>query len=316
MTKHTLYVFVASISVMVLSEVSWHTERFGRSLLGSAPATVTAYRGDLDHFAHWSAEQGLHGPQEVRRSDLRRYLASLAEAGLARASIARKAASLRRYFAWAFSEGIVGSDPASALRAGGVPKRLPRLMSATDAAGLLDDVATRAEDAQGQPTRAVALRDLAVLELLYASGLRVGELCGLDLGGVDLAQGIVTVWGKGGKQRRVPFHAGAGKALATWLEQGRPQLIGPGSASALFLNRRGGRLGTRDVRRIIQAAASRPLNPHALRHSFATHLLDGGADLRVVQELLGHASVASTQIYTHVSKERLVTSYRASHPRG
>lgn len=314
------YVFNAGIWAMFLNEVflnevSWHVDRFLRSLLGSAAATVTAYRGDVSAFALWAQDQGLASPAVVGRSDLRRYLASLTEAGLARSSVARKAAALRRYFAWAHSEGLVEVDPAAALRAGGVPRHLPRLLSAAEAAAMLDAAGVPAASEPEGITKAVALRDRAVLELLYASGLRVGELCALDLGDVETRRQVVTVWGKGAKQRSVPFHRGAAAAIAAWVSEGRP-LLAAGGEAALFLNRRGGRLGARDVRRLAAKAAGKPLNPHALRHSFATHLLDGGADLRVVQELLGHASVRSTQIYTHVSKERLVATHRASHPRG
>jgi site-specific recombinase XerD len=156
-------------------------------------------------------------------------------------------------------------------------------------------------------------RDLAVLELLYAAGLRVSELCGLDRDGVDLRGRTVTVLGKGGKQRRVPIHDTAVAALGEWLSAGRGQMAGP--PDAVFVNRRGARLGPRDVRRILDRRAASPTHPHALRHTFATHLLDGGADLRVVQELLGHSSLATTQIYTHVSKERLRSVYEGTHPR-
>ena len=156
-------------------------------------------------------------------------------------------------------------------------------------------------------------RDLAVLELLYAAGLRVSELCGLDRGDVDLRDRTVTVLGKGGKQRRVPVHTAAVDALRAWFEDGRETMDGP--PEAVFVNRRGARLGPRDVRRILDRRSASPTHPHALRHTYATHLLDGGADLRVVQELLGHASLATTQVYTHVSKERLRAVYDETHPR-
>jgi site-specific recombinase XerD len=162
----------------------------------------------------------------------------------------------------------------------------------------------------------VQRRDDAVLELLYGSGLRVSELTGLDLVDLDLASGIVVVWGKGSKQRRVPMHDACVDALRAWLDDGRAALVRPASpADAIFLNARGNRLGPRDVRRILDRRSRVPTHPHALRHSFATHLLDGGADLRVVQELLGHASLETTQVYTHVSKDHLVTVYEQTHPR-
>jgi len=163
---------------------------------------------------------------------------------------------------------------------------------------------------------ALAARDDAVLELLYGCGLRVAELCGLDIGDVDMRSATVTVMGKGRRQRRVPMHARCAEAVELWLSRGRPELVTDVSPPhALFLNRRGARLGTRDVRRVVDRRSPVPTHPHALRHSFATHLLDGGADLRVVQELLGHASLQTTQVYTHVSKERLLSVYGATHPR-
>ena len=163
------------------------------------------------------------------------------------------------------------------------------------------------------PGSALDRRDLAVLELLYAAGLRVSELCGLDRGDIDLRGRTVTVLGKGGKQRRVPIHDAAVAALRAWLEDGRDDMAGPPEAA--FVNQRGARLGPRDVRRILDRRSASPTHPHALRHTYATHLLDGGADLRVVQELLGHASLATTQVYTHVSKERLRSVYGETHPR-
>jgi site-specific recombinase XerD len=163
------------------------------------------------------------------------------------------------------------------------------------------------------PGTPVDRRDLAVLELLYAAGIRVSELCGLNRSDIDLRARTVTVVGKGGKQRRVPIHDAAVDALRTWLEDGRDDMEGPSEAA--FVNRRGARLGPRDVRRILDRRSASPTHPHALRHTYATHLLDGGADLRVVQELLGHASLATTQVYTHVSKERLRAVYGETHPR-
>jgi site-specific recombinase XerD len=180
---------------------------------------------------------------------------------------------------------------------------LPRVLSSGEIGSLLDGTGTSAIDQQ----------DRAVLELLYAAGLRVSELCGLDRRGVDLAGRTVTVLGKGGKERRVPIHDRAAAAMGEWLRSGRAEM--PGPREAVFVNRRGSRMGPRDVRRILDRLAAAPTHPHALRHTFATHLLDGGADLRVVQELLGHASLATTQIYTHVSKERLRAVYEGTHPR-
>ena len=222
---------------------------------------------------------------------------------LARASIARKAAALRCYFSWQVRQGHLQSDPARSLRAPSGGGRLPRVLSSGEVTSLLDVPI-------GTP---VDRRDVAVLELLYAAGLRVSELCGLDRGDIDLRGRTVTVLGKGGKQRRVPIHDAAVDALAAWFDGGRDDMDGPSEAA--FVNRRGARLGPRDVRRILDRRSASPTHPHALRHTYATHLLDGGADLRVVQELLGHASLATTQVYTHVSKERLRAVYGDTHPR-
>jgi integrase/recombinase XerC len=281
----------------------WDLPGFDAWLAGRSPATRTAYRGDVAAFAEWMGRAGLTGPEGVDRLYLRRYLASLGTRRLARATVARKAAALRAYFAWLLRQGRIGSDPARSLRAPSGGGRLPRVLSGGEMASLLDAPSGSALDR----------RDVAVLELLYAAGLRVSELCGLDRGDVDLQGRTVTVLGKGGKQRRVPIHDTAVAALRAWFEGGRDDLAGPPEAA--FVNQRGARLGPRDVRRILDRRAGAPTHPHALRHTYATHLLDGGADLRVVQELLGHASLATTQVYTHVSKERLRAVYDETHPR-
>ena len=258
---------------------------------------------DVSAFAEWMSRSGVLAPDGVDRMHLRRYLASLGTRKLARATIARKAAALRCYFAWLTRHGRVSTDPARSLRAPSGGGRLPRVLSNGEVSSLLDVGALDALDR----------RDLAVLELLYAAGLRVSELCGVDRGDVDLRGRTVTVLGKGAKQRRVPIHDAAVAALRAWFEDGRDQMDGPPEAA--FVNRRGSRLGPRDVRRILDRRSASPTHPHALRHTYATHLLDGGADLRVVQELLGHASLATTQVYTHVSKERLRSVYGETHPR-
>jgi len=282
---------------------AWDLPGFAAWLGGRSAATRKAYVGDVGAFAEWMSRSGVDSPEDVDRLHLRRYLASLGTRKLARATIARKAAALRCYFAWQLRQGRLGSDPARSLRAPSGGGRLPRVLSGGEVNSLLDvEIGT-----------AVDRRDLAVLELLYAAGLRVSELCGLDRGDIDLRGRTVTVLGKGGKQRRVPVHDAAVAALRGWLEDGRDSMDGPPGAA--FVNRRGARLGPRDVRRILDRRALSPTHPHALRHTYATHLLDGGADLRVVQELLGHASLATTQIYTHVSKERLRSVYEGTHPR-
>ncbi|MHB8439918.1 MAG: tyrosine-type recombinase/integrase, partial [Acidimicrobiales bacterium] len=244
---------------------------------------------------------------------LRRYLAYLTTRRHARASVARKAAALRCYFAWAARRGAVAVDPASRLRAPAGGGRLPRVLDRSEITEMLDFVADR-----GQPAE-LRLRDDAALELLYGCGLRVSELCGLDVADVDLRRRTITAIGKGDRQRRLPMHDRCVASLRAWLQDGRPEVLAAAAAgtvtSALFLGRRGGRLGPREVRRLLDRRAPVPTHPHALRHSFATHLLDGGADLRVVQELLGHASLQTTQVYTHVSKERLLSVYGSTHPR-
>ena len=283
------------------------------SLTDVADATVRAYQTDVAAFATWAGRAGVVDPVQVDRLLLRRHLASLATRGQARATMARRAAALRRYFQWLRRTGVVGTDPASRLSAPAGAARLPRVLSREAVGALLDHAPEPPAD--DRVHEAAARRDDAVLELLYGSGLRVAELCRLDLGDIDLERRQVTVWGKGSKQRTVPVSAPAVAALACWRDR-RHLLAGRDAGDALFCNRVGRRLGERDVRRLLDRRAASPTHPHALRHTFATHLLDGGADLRVVQELLGHESVATTQVYTHVSKERLLHVHERTHPRG
>ncbi|MGH9182652.1 MAG: tyrosine-type recombinase/integrase [Acidimicrobiales bacterium] len=292
--------------------MGWDLDGFGRSLTSVAPSTARAYRQDLDAFVTWTERGHVDGPEAVDRRILRRYLAYLGTRRYARQTIARKASALRRYFGWLVRDGRLAADPTAGLSTPAGPGRLPRVLRAEELDVLLDEPPA-AVDADPE---AVRLRDDAVLELLYGSGLRVAELCGLRLGDVALDRRSVTVWGKGAKQRQVPVSIPAVEAVRGWLEGGRSGLVTEESPpQALFLNRRGRQLGPRDVRRILERRAPTPTHPHALRHTFATHLLDGGANLRVVQELLGHADLATTQRYTHVSKERLRAVHEASHPR-
>jgi site-specific recombinase XerD len=294
--------------------MAWDLEAFARSLGGQSAATRRAYGGDLGAFADWAERAGVGDLADVDRIFLRRYLAFLTTRRYARATVARKAAALRCYFAWQRRRGALDVDPARRLASPGGRSRLPRVLDRGELDELLDG-STEAVSGPGAPD-AVAARDDAVLELLYGCGLRVAELCGLDIGDVDLRAGMVTVMGKGNRQRRVPMHERCAEAIDAWLLRGREALVTDVSPPhAVFLNRRGARLGTRDVRRIVDRRSPVPTHPHALRHSFATHLLDGGADLRVVQELLGHASLQTTQVYTHVSKDRLLSVYGATHPR-
>lgn len=287
----------------------WELDAFGASLTSAAPATVRAYTTDLTGFVEWCARSGVDAPAGVDRTRLRRYLSYLHTRNYARRSLARKASSLRRYFEWASRSGLVVSSPATNLTAPTGGGRLPRVLRDDEVTSLLDRPRPDADPA-------IHARDDAVLELLYGSGLRAGELCGLDRGDVDLDAATVRVWGKGGKQRVVPMSEPSIEALRVWLSSHRHELRAADTPDdALFLNRRGHRLTTRDVRRIVDRRAAAPTHPHALRHTFATHLLDGGADLRAVQELLGHADLSTTQHYTHVSKERLRQVLDATHPR-
>jgi site-specific recombinase XerD len=292
--------------------MAWHEGDFLASLTSVAPRTVEAYGTDLAGFVAWAERGGTTGPADVDRTLLRRYVAHLATRRYARRSIARKVSALRRYFAWAERTGRSPGDPAVGLSAPRGDGRLPRVLRQDELVALLDDPpAAVADDDPG-----IRARDDAVLELLYGSGLRVGELCALGPADLDLARARALVWGKGGKQRAVPLSAPAVDALRAWLDGPRRTLVaGDADIDALFVNRRGRRLTPRDARRILDRRAASPTHPHALRHTFATHLLDGGADLRSVQELLGHADLATTQRYTHVSRERLRSVYDATHPR-
>ncbi len=287
--------------------VNWFVEPFTRSLASLSDHTVAAYGSDVRGFAEWAARLGAAEPSVVTRTMVRRYLSYLTTRQYARRSIARKAAALRRYFRWLVRTGRVGTDPTTGLQAKGGDGRLPRVLDHRD----LDQLLTgRLPDGEPDWRRR---RDDAVLEVLYGSGLRVSELCGLDISAVDLDRSAVVVWGKGAKQRRLPLSAPAVGALRAWATARMDVLAS--DQPALFGNERGRRLTPRDVRRIIDRRSPSPTHPHALRHSFATHLLEGGADLRVVQELLGHSDVATTQRYTHVSRERLRAAYGAAHPR-
>jgi site-specific recombinase XerD len=239
---------------------------------------------------------------------VRRYLAHLTTRQFARRSIARKTAAIRRYYRWLLATGVVDVDPTSGVSVPAGGGRLPRVLDQRELSGLLD---SPLDDDEPEWRRR---RDDAVLELLYGSGLRVGELCGLQVSSVSLTAGAAHVWGKGAKERRVPISEPAAVALRRWLEI-RHDVLPVDTGDVLFGNERGRPLTPRDVRRIVDRRSPSPTHPHALRHTFATHLLDGGADLRAVQELLGHTDVATTQRYTHVSRERLSAAYREAHPR-
>jgi integrase/recombinase XerC len=250
-------------------------------------------------------------PEDLDLTVLRSWLARQRSTGSARTTLARRAAAARTFTAWAHREGLTPSDAGTRLASPRAHRELPGVLRAEQAEHLVE--------APVPADGAVALRDRAVLELLYATGIRVSELCGLDLGSVDRGRQVLRVFGKGAKERSVPFGRPALAAVDDWLRHGRPELATGRSGAALLLGARGGRLNPTTVRSIVagyaRATGLPSTSPHGLRHSAATHLLEGGADLRSVQELLGHASLASTQIYTHVSIERLRTAYRQAHPR-
>lgn len=302
--------------------------RYGRGL---SEQTVRAYRADLEDLVAFTAGRGVRAAAGLTLEVLRDWLWAATERGLARSTIARRSASVRAFTRWASETGVLAVDPGVRLRAPKGAAHLPRVVAQDQVRAMLDGLAVRAAD--DDPA---ALRDRAVVELLYAAGIRVSELVGLDLGDVDRTRLTVRVLGKGGKERVVPFGVPAHDALGAWLDCGRPALAAaaaagrPGAAAAvtaarpagaaLFLGHRGARLGTRSayriVARLLEALPGEgPSGPHTFRHTAATHLLDGGADLRAVQEMLGHASLGTTQIYTHVSSARLREVYRTAHPR-
>jgi integrase/recombinase XerC len=301
----------------VLERHSELLHAYGRHLgaeRGRSPHTRRAYLGDVRNLLTFAAGRGILELDELRIADLRAWLGEQADAGAARSTIARRAASARTFLGWAAHTGRIPTDPSLRLVAPRRHSALPDVLKQTEAAQVLDIAAVRADDADP-----IHVRDRAMLELLYASGVRVGELAALDVDDLDLDQRVVRVMGKGSKERVVPFGEPARRGLLAWLSV-RGALATATSGPALFLGRRGRRVDARQVRSTVHEMLSHlpdapDLGPHGLRHSAATHLLEGGADLRMVQELLGHASLATTQLYTHVSVERLRTSYEQAHPR-
>ncbi|BFU42885.1 tyrosine recombinase XerC [Krasilnikovia sp. MM14-A1004] len=289
--------------------------------------TVRAYVADVVSLLDHAARRGCATPADLDVAVLRSWLAELLVAGAARSSQARRAAAARTFTAWAHRAGLCPADAGARLASPRGHRDLPTVLRADQAADLVVAPAPArpaapapapAPKAQGDAEALVA-RDRAVLELLYATGVRVSELCGLDRADVDAGRRVVRVFGKGAKERAVPYGVPAQRALDVWLRDGRPRLAAPAGGDALFVGTRGGRLQQTVVRRIVAGAARAAglphTSPHDLRHSAATHLLDGGADLRAVQDLLGHSSLSSTQIYTHVSTERLRAAFDQAHPR-
>jgi len=282
---------------------------------GLSPNTVDAYRGDVGSLFVATAAQGVNEPGQIGIADVREWLARTQATGAAPATMRRRGSAVRAFFRWACRTGLTAADPTAALRSPKLPQRLPRTPSQNDMQVVMEAVILRAGE-DGTPE---ARRDVAVLEVLYGGGVRVSELCGLDMGDIDWDRGTVRVTGKGDKQRVVPLGQPAWDAITAWLAV-RSHLATAESGAAVFLGARGARLDPRVARRVVHAAmaampAAPDVGPHGLRHAMATHLLEGGADLRSVQEMLGHASLSTTQLYTHVSDERLRTAYRQAHPR-
>jgi integrase/recombinase XerC len=270
---------------------------------------------DVHSLLGFAVQEGIRNLGQLELGSLRRWLGAQSEAGMARSTLARRAATARSFTRWALREELIATDPAIRLQAPKREKSLPGVLQQQQIARMVDSLDIAAAD--GGP---LALRNRAMVELLYASGVRVGELAGLDIDDVDPDRRTLRVLGKGNKERTVPFGVPAGVALEDWLRRGRPTLVNATSGPALFVGVRGNRVDPRQVRAVVSSLLqalgdTAATGPHALRHSAATHLLDGGADLRAVQEILGHSSLATTQIYTHVSVDRLRKSYQQAHPR-
>ena len=270
--------------------------------------TVRNYRNDLLEFFDFVMGQGIKSLKDVNKQTLRAYLAHLMEQGFAKSSIARKLSAIRSFYRYLMREEMISASPAATTVSPRLDRRLPSFLTVDEARRLVES--PDLSQPQGQ-------RDRALLELLYASGLRVSELVNINVEQVNMATNEIRVWGKGSKERVVLIGTPAARALTTYIDKGRRELLGDKKNNALFVNRYGGRLPARTVQKILEKYArniGKKVHPHVLRHTFATHLLDGGADLKVVQELLGHADLSSTQIYTHVTQSRARKIYLAAHP--
>jgi site-specific recombinase XerD len=296
------------------TRVDWKSslDDYDRDLTRRAAAARKrqAYTVDLGQFAQWATERGLR-PADVSYRDVRRYVAALSESGLARATVARKLASLGGLYDFLVRAELVAQNPAELVSSPKRESKLPRVLSVEQIVTLLDRIPAR------EP---LELRDRAMLELAYSCGLRCEEIVTLDVGAVDFESETVRVSGKGNKQRLLPMGEPAQRALERYLSRGRPGLLRDPAEESLFISIRGRRLSPSDVRRrlerwVREAALAGGISPHSLRHSFATHLLEGGADLRTIQELLGHASISTTQVYTRVDPSRLRRQYSRAHPR-
>jgi integrase/recombinase XerC len=279
------------------------------------PHTVRAYTGDIAGLLDHATRLGIADVSELDLRSMRSWLAKQQTLGLSRTTLARRATAARVFTAWLHRTGLAPRDAGATLGSPKAHRTLPPVLRVDEADDLIRAAAALADD--GSP---VGLRDVAMVELLYATGIRVGELVGLDVDDLDRDRNVVRVLGKGRKERSVPFGAPAATALDRWLAEGRPALRAEGAGPALFVGTRGRRIDQRAVRRLVHARihdvpGAPDIGPHGLRHTAATHLLEGGADLRSVQELLGHASLATTQLYTHVTTDRLRSAYRQAHPR-
>lgn len=292
---------------------------------GLAQSTVDAYASDLRRYLDWLEARGVHGPAAVTRQDVEDYVADLDGAGESGRSKARRLASIHAFHRFALAQQAVASDVAATVKAPKGAGTLPDVLTVDEVARLLEAVPQPGGTGVAGVEDAVLVRDRALLELMYATGARVSEIVGADIDDMDFDEHVIRVTGKGSKQRLVPVGGYACQALRRYLDEARPVLerrkrSGGAERRALFLNKRGCRLSRQSVWEVVKAAGERahiakPLHPHTLRHSFATHLIQGGADVRTVQELLGHASVTTTQIYTHVSPESLIEAYLTAHPR-
>ena len=300
--------------------MGWYIDDYRITLERYSPATTAAYVEDVERFVEWCERSLHHDPEAVDRILIRRYLAYLGTRGYMPSSISRKLSSLKNYFSWLVSTGKITSDPTGQLKSLGQRRKLPDVLTEDQINRLIDGSRSQITGNSSAESSAKVreLRDRAIVETLYGCGIRVAELCALDIQDVNLKDAVLTVTGKGSKERKVPMHALCVEAINEWLSIGRSSVTvhdSSGRAGAVFIGMKGNRIDPREVRRIVDRRLPVHVHPHQLRHSFATHLLDGGADLRVVQELLGHERLVTTQIYTHVSTERLMSTYSSSHPR-
>ena len=281
-----------------------------------SPHTVRAYLGDLDSFISHLTNLGRQSLSESGISDIRSWLANQHSTGTSRTSISRRAVSIRLFTKWAYKKGLIEKDFGATLQTPKGAKTLPEILTIDGAATVMNSMESKAAEEETP----LSIRDVALLEILYASGARVSEICGLDLDDIDYDRNTIAVIGKGNKERTIPIGTPAVKALRRWISEGRKQLVKIPGEQAVFLGARGKRIDQRTVRTVVYDALTalegvEKMGPHSLRHSAATHLLEGGADLRTVQEILGHASLATTQIYTHVSTSRLHKAFKQAHPR-